>query len=205
MPPPVAAVIDRTKAIFMGLSKGARVLIVSTLTLAAIFTGYLAFHATNVEYAMLYSNLDSDDAASVVTKLKEMKVPYKLEANGTQIDVPEKQALDLRLELASAGLPRGGGVGFESFDKMRLGATEFEQRVLYRRALEGELSRTIDTIGAVQSSRVHLVMPEKSVFVSRQEPASASIVVKLKPGKTLGPSEVAGVVHLAASAVPGLT
>ncbi|MEO8800437.1 MAG: flagellar basal-body MS-ring/collar protein FliF, partial [Polyangiaceae bacterium] len=189
----------------MGISKGARVLIVSTVALAAIFVGYLVVHATNVEYATLYSQLDSDDASSVVMKLKEMKVPYKLSANGSTIEVPEKQALDLRLELASAGLPRGGGIGFESFDKMRLGATEFEQRVLYRRALEGELSRTIDTIGAVQSSRVHLVMPEKSVFVARQEPASASIVVKLKPGKTLGPQEVAGVVHLTASAVPGLT
>lgn len=205
LPAPVAAVLGRIKAIFTGLSKGARVLLFSTAALAAVFVGYLVVHATNVEYATLYSQLEADDASAVVTKLKEMKVPYKLSANGSTIEVPEKQALDLRLELASAGLPRGGGVGFESFDKMRLGATEFEQRVLYRRSLEGELSRTIDTIGAVQSSRVHLVMPEKSVFVSRQEPASASIVVKLKPGKTLGPQEVAGVVHLTASAVPGLS
>jgi flagellar M-ring protein FliF len=95
-------------------------------------------------------------------------------------------------------------VGFESFDKMRLGATEFEQRVLYRRALEGELARTIGTLAAVESARVHLVLPERSVFVSRNEPASASIVLRLRHSRTLGPSEVAGVVHLVASAVPGL-
>ena len=204
LPPGAAVFIARAKAFFSTLSKGARVLLISTAGLAAIFVGYLVFHAANEPYATLFSQLDRDDASAVVAKLKEMKVPYKLSADGGTIEVPEKQALDLRLELASSGLPRGGGVGFESFDKMRLGATEFEQRVLYRRALEGELSRTIDTIGAVQSSRVHLVMPEKSVFVSRTEPASASIVVKLKPGHTLGPQEVAGVVHLAASAVPGL-
>ena len=101
-------------------------------------------------------------------------------------------------------MPRGGGVGFESFDKMRLGATDFEQRVLYRRALEGELTRTIATLGAVESSRVHLVLPEKSVFVTRSEPASASIVLRLHPGRSVGASEVASIVHLVASAVPSL-
>jgi flagellar M-ring protein FliF len=102
-------------------------------------------------------------------------------------------------------MPRGGGVGFESFDKMRLGATEFEQQVLYRRALEGELARTIGTLSAVQSARVHLVMSEKSVFIARAEPASASIVLRLRSGRSLGQAEVAGIVHLAAASVPGLT
>lgn len=109
------------------------------------------------------------------------------------------------MELVAAGLPRGGGVGFESFDKLRLGATEFEQRVLYRRALEGELARTVGSLGAVQSARVHLVLPEKSVFVSRSEPASASILLHLHSGRSLGPSEVRGIVNLTAAAVPGLT
>ncbi len=205
LPPQVKAVTDRAKAIFSGFSKGARILLISTATLAAIFVGYLVFHATNVEYATLFTQLDRDDASGVVAKLKEMKVPYKLSQDGATIEVPEAKVLDLRLELATSGLPRGGGVGFESFDKMRLGATEFEQRVLYRRALEGELARTIGTISGVESTRVHLVMPEKSVFVSRTEPASASIVVKMKPGRTIDPQEVGGIIHLAASAVPGLT
>ncbi|MEO8878399.1 MAG: flagellar basal-body MS-ring/collar protein FliF [Polyangiaceae bacterium] len=205
LPPQVAAVIARAKAFFSSLSKGARILLFSTATLAAIFVGYLVFHATNENYAVLFSQLDRDDASGVVAKLKEMKVPYKLSQDGATIEVPEAKALDLRLELATSGLPRGGGVGFESFDKMRLGATEFEQRVLYRRALEGELGRTIGTISGVESTRVHLVMPEKSVFVSRTEPASASIVVKLKPGHTIDPQEVGGIIHLTASAVPGLS
>ncbi len=205
LPPQVKAVIDRAKALFSGLSKGARILAFTTAALAAIFVGYLVFHATNEPYATLFTQLDRDDASGVVAKLKEMKVPYKLSQDGATIEVPEAKVLDLRLELATSGLPRGGGVGFESFDKMRLGATEFEQRVLYRRALEGELSRTIGTISGVESTRVHLVMPEKSVFVSRTEPASASIVVKMKPGRTIDPQEVGGIIHLAASAVPGLT
>lgn len=204
LPPQVAAVVARAKALFSSLSKGARILLFSTAALAAIFVGYLVFHATNENYAVLFSQLDRDDASGVVAKLKEMKVPYKLSADGGTIEVPEAKALDLRLELATSGLPRGGGVGFESFDKMRLGATEFEQRVLYRRALEGELARTIGTIGGVESTRVHLVMPEKSVFVSRTEPASASIVIKMKPGHSLDPQQVGGIVHLTASAVPGL-
>jgi flagellar M-ring protein FliF len=134
-----------------------------------------------------------------------MKVPYRVEGEGGTIEVPTQNVRELRLELAGSGLPRGGGVGFESFDKMRLGATEFEQRVLYRRSLEGELSRTIDTIQSVQSSRVHLVLPERSVFIGRAEPASASVVLKLRPGRALGGSEVAGVVHLIAASVASLT
>lgn len=205
LPPQVKAIVDRAKALFSSLSKGARILLFTTAALAAIFVGYLVFHATSEQYATLFTQLDRDDASGVVAKLKEMKVPYKLSQDGATIEVPEAKVLDLRLELATSGLPRGGGVGFESFDKMRLGATEFEQRVLYRRALEGELSRTIGTIAGVESTRVHLVMPEKSVFVSRTEPASASIVVKMKPGHTIDPQEVGGIIHLAASAVPGLT
>jgi flagellar M-ring protein FliF len=119
--------------------------------------------------------------------------------------VPEARVHELRLELAGAGLPRGGGVGFELFDKSHLGATEFEQRINNRRALEGELARTIGTIGAVQSARVHLVLPERSVFALHKEEASASVVLRLRSGRTFGKTEVSGVVHLVASAVPGLT
>ena len=95
-------------------------------------------------------------------------------------------------------------MGFESFDRMRLGATEFEQRVLYRRALEGEIARTVSAVAAVQSARVHLVLPERSVFVSRTEPAAASVVLRLHPGATLGRGVVQGVVHVVAAAVPNL-
>ncbi len=176
----------------------------TTTAVALLIAGGSAFEKANEPFTALFSQLDHEDAAAIITKLKEMKVPYHLGVDGTTVEVPESRARELRLELAGAGLPRGGGVGFESFDKMRLGATDFEQRVLYRRALEGELARTIGTIGAVESARVHLVLPEKSVFITHNEPASASIALRLHHGRALGPSEVAGVVHLVASAVPGL-
>lgn len=195
---------DRAQKSFVAMTKPARVMLLSTVAAAILITAYFGYHSSQTSWATLFSNLDRDDAAAVVSKLKEMKIPYRVEGEGS-IEVPQQNVRELRLELAGAGLPRGGGVGFESFDKMRLGATEFEQRVLYRRSLEGELTRTIDTIGAVQSSRVHLVLPERSVFVGRAEPASASIVLKLRPGRALGGAEVAGVVHLVSASVASLT
>ena len=195
---------DRARKSFAGMSKPARVMLLSTVAAAIVITAYFGYHSTQTTWGTLFANLDREDAAAVVSKLKEMKIPYRIEGEGT-VEVPQQNVRELRLELAGAGLPRGGGVGFESFDKMRLGATEFEQRVLYRRALEGELSRTIDTIAAVQSSRVHLVLPERSVFVGRAEPASASIVLKMRPGRALGAGEIAGVVHLVSSSVASLT
>jgi flagellar M-ring protein FliF len=204
LPQPLRAPYEKIRALLVGLSKPAKVLLISTLVIAVAITGGLSWRSSHEPYAMLYASLERDDAAALVAKLKEMKVPYKLGEGGASVEVPESRVHELRLELASAGLPRGGGVGFESFDTLKLGATEFEQHVLYRRALEGELTRTIATIGGVESSRVHLVMPERSAFLAQKEPASASIVVRLRPGKTLGASEVNGVVHLVASSVPGL-
>jgi flagellar M-ring protein FliF len=196
--------LGRAREWYGALPRALRILLVSTAAVALLFAGGTAFERANEPYTGLFSQLDHEDAAAIVAKLKEMKVPYRLGPDGSAVEVPESRARELRLELAGAGLPRGGGVGFESFDKMRLGATDFEQRVLYRRALEGELARTIGTIGAVESARVHLVLPEKSVFIARSEPASASIALRLHHARALGPSEVAGVVHLVASAVPGL-
>ncbi len=201
---PVGVAIERVTSWFGALSKPARILLFSTSALAAILASYFGYRETHEPYAVLFAQLEQDDAGAIAAKLKELNAPYRVAMGGGAIEVPESRVGDLRLELAGAGLPRGGGVGFESFDKMKLGATEFEQRVLYRRSLEGELSRTIGTLSAVQSSRIHLVMPEKSVFVARAEPASASIVVRLRPGRTLGPSEVSAIVHLTAASVPGL-
>jgi flagellar basal-body M-ring protein/flagellar hook-basal body protein fliF len=203
-PAPVAAVFAKTSSWFRALSKATRILFVSTGVLAAVFVSYLGYRQTHEPYAVLFGQLEQDDAGAIVAKLKELNAPYRLGVGGSTIEVPESRVGELRLELASSGMPRGGGVGFESFDKMKLGATEFEQRVLYRRALEGELARTIGTLAAVQSARVHLVLPEKSVFIARAEPASASIVLRLRTGRALGPSEVSGIVHLTAASVAGL-
>lgn len=205
LPAPIAKILMRVFEWLKALSMATRIVLFSAIGLAIVAGIVFIPRVFAEEYTPLFTNLDQSDSGAVVAKLKELKIPYRLNESGTSIEVPQKKVADVRLELAGAGLPRGGGVGFESFDKMRLGATDFEQRVMYRRALEGELARTIGNLGAVQSARVHLVLPEKSVFVSRTEPASASIVVKLRPGHTLGSGEVAGIVNLTASSAPGLS
>ncbi len=156
-------------------------------------------------YSVLFSDLTTEDAAAIVEKLDKQQVPYKLDGDGTIIRVPEDRVHALRLELASGGLPRGGGVGFELFDRSQIGATEFEQQVNLRRALEGELVRSITTVEGVRGARVHLVLPERRLFVSKRESASASVVLKLDNPHAFGRKEVAGIVHLVSAAVPGLT
>ena len=202
---PVRPVLEAGVAKIRSMSRTTRMVALFSVIAALAIGGFFAFHRAEPNYAPLFTNLSQDDGGQVVAKLKELKVPYRVQGDGSVIEVPEEKARELRLELAGQGLPRGGNVGFESFDKMRLGATDFEQRILYRRALEGELSRTIGTIGAVDNARIHLVLPEKSVFVSKNEPSSASVVLKLRGGRALGPSEVNGIVHLVSTSVSGLS
>lgn len=187
-----------------GIRRPVRILIVTMLLCVVAVGAFMAIRSVNEPYAPLFAELPPDDAAAVVAKLKELKIPHRV-VDGGRVEVPEARVHELRLEMAGAGLPKGGGVGFENFDKMRLGATEFEQKVMFRRALEGELSRTITSVQAVETSRVHLVLPERSVFATRREPASASVVVKLRSGRELGAGEIGAIVHLVASAVPGLS
>ena len=153
-------------------------------------------------YQVLYTNLQPQDAGAIVAKLQEMKIPYK--TNATSILVPAEKVYDLRLQLASMGLPRGGGVGFEIFDKVGFGTTEFVQKINLKRALQGELARTIRSLQEVQDCRVHLSIPERSIFVTEQEPASASVLLKLYPGVRLSKKQIVGITHLVASAVEGL-
>ena len=190
-------------AAWQGIRRPLRILIVTMLLCVLAVAAFMAIRTVSEPYAPLFAELPPDDAAAVVAKLKELKIPHRV-VDGGRIEVPEARVHELRLEMAGAGLPKGGGVGFENFDKMRLGATEFEQKVMFRRALEGELSRTIMSVQAVETARVHLVMPERSVFATRREPASASVVVKLRSGRELGTGEIGAIVHLVASAVPGL-
>jgi len=159
-----------------------------------------------VDYRLLYSNISEDDAASIIQALKEKKIPYKLESGGV-ILVPSDKVYDVRLQLAGEGLPHGGGVGFEIFDKTNFTTTEFVQKLNYKRALEGELARTIRSMTEVQQARVHLVIPERSIFaLSENEPKpSASVFVSLRQGRRLSSSQVAAIVHLVSSGVEGLS
>lgn len=205
MPEPIKNVLAQLANFWRGLSTPKRVaLLVATLGVLLLGLGVVLLE-THEQYSYLYTELSTEDTAAVVEKLKAGQVPYRLDASGTRIEVPEERVHELRLELASAGLPRGGGVGFEIFDKSQLGSTEFEQQVNLRRALEGELSRSIGTLRGVQSARVHLVIPERRLFVAGQERASASVVLKLRSPEAATREEVAGIVHLVASAVPGLS
>jgi len=174
------------------------VFIVSSIVVLSL----ISMLATKPQMAVLFSGLQSEDSGTVVTKLQEKKIPYQIDGN--TIKVPEKNVAELRMALASEGLPKSGTVGFELFDKTSLGMTEFTQRLNYQRALQGELSRTINELDGVENSRVHIVIPDHSVFLENDKQPSASVVVKLRPGSTLNSEQVSGVVHLVSTAVEGL-
>src|SRR5258706_4204811 len=149
----------------------------TSLVLAAVLA--LAVVGNRENYGYLYRELQTEDAAAIAEKLKASQVPYKLENGGSAIMVPEERIPALRLELAAGGLPHGGSVGFEIFDRSRIGATEFEQQVNLRRALEGELARSVMSIDGVKAAPAHLVLPERRLFAAREESAAASGVVRL--------------------------
>jgi len=165
--------------------------------------GFVGYEINKPDYAMLYGNVPEQEMASIVEHLKQAKIPYKIEEN--RIFVPRSHLYEARLSLAKAGLPKGSGIGFEIFDEQKLGSTEFVQKVNYQRALQGELARTIAQLDKIEDARVHLVLPEESLFVRDEKQPSAAIVVKLKRGQQLSPSELQGMVHLVSSAVKGLT
>jgi flagellar M-ring protein FliF len=167
---------------------------------------YAAFFIFDrMNYAPLYTNLSPQDGAAVIKELEAAKVPYGISGGGTVIEVPRGVIYQTRLKLAGKGVPAGNGVGFEIFEKTPFGVSEFTQQVNYLRALQGELSRTINSIAAVQSSRVHLAIPSRSNFLGPEEKPSASVVVDLQPGYHLSPDQVQGIVNLVASSVPKLS
>jgi len=184
----------------------ARLLVLSAtaLTLLAFFA-YLLLHAIEPPYTLLYGGLELDDSAQIVSRLEAMGVPYRLQGDGSAILVPADRALRLRMTLAEENLPRGGTVGNEIFDQASaLGTTNFLANVNLRRALEGELARTISSLADVQSARVHLVLPRHELFQRDQIQASASITLRMRGGRRLSHRQVLAVQHLVAAAVPGL-
>ena len=130
---------------------------------------------------------------------------FRLSESGSTVLVPSAKLAEMRLEMAAAGLPKSGRIGFELFDKTNFGATEFVEHINYRRALEGELERTVMSLAEVEQARVHVTFPKESVYLESRQPAKASVVVHLKPGATLLPQNVIAIEHLVASAVEGLT
>lgn len=161
--------------------------------------------ATRPQFVPLYGRLDVEEAARVVEALQRAGVPYRLSGAGTTVEVPRDRVYAARLQLAAQGLPRSGGVGFELFDRNNFGATELVQRVNLQRALAGELVRSIETLDAVESARVHLAIPEDRLFRDESTSPSASVVVALRPGASLSSGQVRAIRHLVASSVEGLS
>lgn len=178
-------------------------LIAAFVAVVAVVVGS-AYWANTPNYTVLYRDLDPESANALITKLKTANTQYQLVDNGTTLLVPATKVDELRLDFASQGLPTAGRVGFELLDKTTFGTTEFMEGVNYRRALEGELARTIATIGDVASARVHLAMATTHLYASDSTPAKASVVLKLKNSRPLSPQTVAGITGLVASAVESL-
>jgi len=201
---PLLGFFEKFRLSFTGLAPARRwsILIAAGITLTALAA--MMYLANRTEYKVLFSHLSGEDASAIVTKLKEKKLPYEVTSSGDTILVPQEKVSELRLELAGSGLPQGGGVGFEIFDQKNLGVTEFEQQMNYRRALQGELARTIKGLDEIESSRVHIALPKESLFVSEEKKPTASVTLRMKPGRSLSASQIDGIVHLVASSVEGL-
>lgn len=197
--------MEQLKKLFADLSVMQRVTIVAAALVVG--AGIFAFVQWKREsdFRPLYTALASEDAGAVVQKLKESGVDFRLSESGSTVLVPSAKLAEMRLEMAAAGLPKSGRIGFELFDKTNFGATEFVEHINYRRALEGELERTVMSLAEVEQARVHVTFPKESVYLESRQPAKASVVVHLRPGATLLPQNVVAIEHLVASAVEGLT
>lgn len=183
-----------------------RLLIFAVVGLSLLgFFFFLTTHLNSPNMVLLYGDLSPEDSNQIVTKLEGMSVPYQLNGGGTQVMVPSDKVLRLRIGLAEQGLPRGGSIGYEIFDRSEsLGVTNFVQNVNLLRALEGELARTIGAIASIRSARVHLVIPKRELFSHEKMEPRASIILKMQGGRRLDKAQVFAIQQLVAAAVPGL-
>jgi flagellar M-ring protein FliF len=172
----------------------------------AVFGGISALARWNQErdFKPLFTGVAAEDAGPLLTKLRESGSEYRLADNGMTIMVPSARVAELRIEMASAGLPKSGRIGFELFDKTNFGASEFAEQVNYHRAIEGELERSVMAIREVESARVHVTLAKDSLYTESRQPAKASVLVKLRHAAALSPQNIAAICQLTASAVPGL-
>ena len=177
-------------------------LIAAAATIALIF-GMWTWGKTP-DYRVLYGNLSDRDGGAIMESLQQMNVPYKFSEGGGALLVPADRVHEVRLRMASQGLPKGSVAGFELMENQKFGTSQFLEQMNYQRALEGELARSMQTLASVQSARVHLAIPKPSVFVKEQQQPGASVVLTLHPGRTLDNSQINGIVHLISSSVPNM-
>ena len=196
---------EMVSSLFQRLTMQQRIFIGATaFVLVMGFVGFILW-VNSTDYRILYSNLGPEDANRIVQTLQAEKVPYKLEDGGKTVTVPEDQVYGLRIKIAGEGGLVGTGIGFEIFDEVKVGVTDFVQKINYQRALQGELSRTISEFPNVDFARVHLVVPRHSLFIEEQQSPSASVVLKLKDtNRTMDAREVQGIVNMLIMSVEGL-
>ena len=201
---PAASPLDKWRAAFARLNNQQKLalMVASALIVAVLIGGMLWSRAP--DYRILFSNVGERDGGAIISALEQLNVPYRFSEGSGAILVPADKVHEVRLRLATQGLPKGGSVGFELMENQKFGISQFAEQVNYQRALEGELARTIMAIGAVQNARVHLAIPKPSVFVREQQKPTASVFVHLHPGRVLEPAQVAGITHLVAASVPQL-
>lgn len=193
------------KRLLANLSARQRITIALVALAAAAGIYSLVHYQREADFKPLFTALSAEDAAAIVQKLKESGIDYRLPESGGAVLAPSARIAELRLTLAAAGLPKTGRIGFELFDKANLGATEFTEHINYRRALEGELERSVAALAEVEQARVHITFPKDSVFLDSQQPAKASVLVKIRSGARLSPQNVQAINHLVSSAVEGLS
>src|SRR5437867_7071734 len=196
---------EQLKAFFTRYSLQQKLALTGSAALVLVLLWALVYFMNRVEYQTLYADLDPQEAQGLVQKLTDLKVPYELSADGRTIKVASEKISEVRIQLASQGLPESGRIGFEIFDRTNFGLTNFQEQVNYQRALEGELARSIMTLTEVEAARVHIVRAKESLFQSSDEQTKASVILKLKNGRSLSGSAAQGIVNMVASAVKGLT
>ncbi len=197
--------LENLTQVWKGVGLIQRVVLLAVLLACIGAVALLVGWARQPEMALLYSDLEPEQASKIVETVSDEGIPYELRAGGTSVYVPRQQVYSLRLRMASDGLPDGSHTGYRILDEEKMGASPFSQRVNFTRAVEGELARTIELMEGVSSARVHVVRPESPVFAGEQRQASATVAVRLHPGRQLTSGNVAAVVHLVAGSVEGLS
>src|SRR6266446_10467684 len=196
---------EQIKTFFTRYSLQQKLALAGSAAMVLILLWVLVYFVNRVEYQTLYADLDPQEAQGIIQKLQELKVPYELEPDGRTVKVTADKIAEVRIQLASQGLPESGRIGFEIFDRTNFGLTNFQEQVNYQRALEGELARSIMTLSEIEAARVHLVLAKESLFQASEDQTKASVILKLKNGRNLSASAAQGIVNVVASSVKGLT
>ncbi|MCW2856959.1 MAG: fliF [Marmoricola sp.] len=200
----ISRAFARYQRTFLAFTTGQKLVAVLG-TGALVLAGYLVFHwASTPSYAPLYSNLSSSDASAVIDKLNAAGTPYQITNGGATVMVPQDKVYTSRIALAGAGLPSSSDSGYSILDKQSLSTSDFQEQTNFKRAMESELSKTIEALNGIQTAIVHLAIPPKQVFADTQQPATASVLIQTNPGTTIGPEQVQAITNLVASSIDGL-